>query len=192
LASSLTRLKALAQLTHFAVRLKSDIPLKRASEVYPGHTYLAESSGDGVTMTVRVIEYFADIEGQQVEEMFCLVTDLLDWREYPGPELAGLYKWRWDGSETAVRHEALCYIARRAGRDERRYLWIQCLTGARKSKRENSMAENRRPCPDARGGAPGDPHDKAKVGLPEAQSPEGGMRRLPERRLKPVPAPAAG
>ena len=103
MASSLTRLKALAQLTHFAVRLKSDIPLKRASEVYPGHTYLAESSGDGVTMTVRVIEYFADIEGQQVEEMFCLVTDLLDWREYPGPVLAGLYKWRWDGSETALR-----------------------------------------------------------------------------------------
>ena len=97
------RLKALAQLTHFAVRLKSDIPLKRISEIYPDHTYLAEISGDGVTMTVRVIEYFADIEGQQVEEMFCLVTDLLDWREYPGPGLAGLYKWRWDGSETALR-----------------------------------------------------------------------------------------
>jgi hypothetical protein len=97
------RLKALAQLTHIAVRLKSDIPLKRTSETYPDHTYLAEISGDGVTMTVRVIEYFADIEGQQVEEMFCLVTDLLDWREYPGPGLAGLYKWRWDGSETALR-----------------------------------------------------------------------------------------
>ena len=39
---------------------------------------------------------------------------------------------------------------------------------------------------------PGDPHDKAKVGLPEAQSPEGVIWRLPERRLKPVPAPAAG
>jgi len=97
------RLRALAQLTHFAARLKSDIPLKRISEIYPDHTYLAEISGDGVTMTVRVAEYFADIEGQQVEEMFCLVTDLLDWREYPGPELAGLYKWRWDGSETALR-----------------------------------------------------------------------------------------
>ena len=54
-------------------------------------------------MTVRVVEYFADIEGQQVEEMFCLVTDLLDWEEYPGPELAGLYKRRWDGSGTALR-----------------------------------------------------------------------------------------
>ena len=35
--------------------------------------------------------------------MFCLVTDLLHWREYPAPELAALYKWRWDGSETALR-----------------------------------------------------------------------------------------
>ena len=35
--------------------------------------------------------------------MFCLVTDLLDWREYPALELAGLYKWRWDGSETGLR-----------------------------------------------------------------------------------------
>jgi Domain of unknown function (DUF927) len=97
-----------------------------------------------------------------------------------------------DRSEAMVRHEAHCYIARRAGRDERRYLWIQCLTGARKSKRENSMAENRRPCPDARGGAPGDPHDKAKVGLPEAQSPAGGIGHPSERHPKPVPASAAG
>jgi hypothetical protein len=35
--------------------------------------------------------------------MLCLVTDLLDWEEYPAPELAGLYKWRWDGSETGLR-----------------------------------------------------------------------------------------
>jgi hypothetical protein len=97
------RLKAFAQLTHFAVRLKSDITLTRISEMYPGHTYLAEISGDGVTMTVRVIEYDVRVEGQKVEEMFCLVTDLLDLEEYPGPELAALYKWRWDGSGTALR-----------------------------------------------------------------------------------------
>jgi len=30
-----------------------------------------------------------------------------------------------------------------------------------------------------------------KAILPEAQSPEGGIRHLPERRLEPVPAPAA-
>jgi hypothetical protein len=97
------RLKALAGLTHFAVRIKSDIPLKKISQIYPDHSYLAEIYGDGATMTVRVIEYFINIEGQEVKEMFCLVTSLLDWEEYPGPELAALYKWRWDGSETALR-----------------------------------------------------------------------------------------
>ena len=43
------------------------------------------------------------VEGQEVPEMFCLVTDLMDCREYPAAELAALYKWRWDGSETALR-----------------------------------------------------------------------------------------
>ena len=97
------RLKALAGLTHFLVRLKSDIALDKISETYPDHSYLARVSGDGVTMTVRVIEYFVDIEGQDVPEMFCLITDLLDWEEYPGPGLAVLYGWRWDGSETGLR-----------------------------------------------------------------------------------------
>ena len=98
-----SRLKALAQLTHFAIRIKSDIPLRKISGIYPDHTYLAEISGDGVTMTVRVIEYDVHIEGQQVDEMFCLVTSLLDREEHPGPELAALYGRRWDGSETALR-----------------------------------------------------------------------------------------
>jgi hypothetical protein len=97
------RIAALAERTHVLVRLKSDIPLKKISEILPDQSYLAEVSGDGVTMTVRVIEYWVDVEGQEVKEMFCLVTDLLDWEEYPGPELAGLYKWRWDGSETGLR-----------------------------------------------------------------------------------------
>ena len=35
--------------------------------------------------------------------MFCLVTDLMDWEDHPAPELAALYRWRWDGSETALR-----------------------------------------------------------------------------------------
>ncbi|MGH3407750.1 MAG: hypothetical protein ACRDRJ_35400 [Streptosporangiaceae bacterium] len=43
------------------------------------------------------------VEGQEVPEMFCLITDLMDITEYPAIELAGLYKWRWDGSETALR-----------------------------------------------------------------------------------------
>jgi hypothetical protein len=97
------RVARLIARTHVLIRLKSDIPLKRTSPVLADGSYLAELSGDGVTVAVRVIEYYADVEGQDVPEMFCLVTDLTDITEYPGPELARLYKWRWDGSETALR-----------------------------------------------------------------------------------------
>ena len=97
------RIARLIESTHVLIRLKSDIPLRRTSEILPDGSYRAELSGDGVTVRVRVIEYFADVEGQEVPEMFCLVTDLMDYEEYPAPELAALYKWRWDGSETALR-----------------------------------------------------------------------------------------
>jgi len=97
------RIARLTARTHVLARLKSDIPLTRISEILPDGSYLAELSGDGVTVTVRVIEYWVTVEGQDVPEMFCLVTDLLDWREYPAAELAALYKWRWDGSETGLR-----------------------------------------------------------------------------------------
>jgi hypothetical protein len=97
------RIARMIRSAHVLIRLKSDIPLKRTSQILPGGSYRAELSGDGITIAVRVIEYFAEVEGQEVPEMFCLVTDLMDWEDYPGPELASLYKWRWDGSETALR-----------------------------------------------------------------------------------------
>ena len=97
------RLARMIRSTHVLARLKSDIPLKRTSPVLPDSSYEAELSGNGVTVKVRVIEYWVDVEGQEVPEMFCLVTDLMDWEDYPAPELAALYKWRWDGSETALR-----------------------------------------------------------------------------------------
>ena len=97
------RIARLTACTHVLIRLKSDIPLKRISEILADGSYLAAISGDGVTVTVRVIEYWVTVEGQEVPEMFCLVTDLMDVREYPAAELAALYKWRWDGSETALR-----------------------------------------------------------------------------------------
>jgi hypothetical protein len=97
------RVARLIARTHVLIRLKSDIPLRRITPILADGSYLAELSGDGVTVTVRVIEYFIDVEGQDVPEMFCLITDLTDIGEYPGPQLAGLYKWRWDGSETALR-----------------------------------------------------------------------------------------
>ena len=79
------RIARLMARTHVLIRLKSDIPLKRITQILADGSYLAELSGDGVTVTVRVIEYFADVEGQDVPEMFCLVTDLTDIQEYPGP-----------------------------------------------------------------------------------------------------------
>ncbi|MGH3125452.1 MAG: hypothetical protein ACRDND_31110, partial [Streptosporangiaceae bacterium] len=88
---------------HVLIRLKSDIPLHRTSGTLPDGSYRAELRGDGATVPVRVIEYWVTVEGQEVPEMFCLVTDLMDWEDYPGPELAALYAWRWDGSETALR-----------------------------------------------------------------------------------------
>ena len=97
------RIAGLIESTHVLIRLKSDIPLRRTSEILPDGSYRAELSGNGVTVPVRVIEYYADVEGQEVLEMFCLVTDLMDWEEYPAPELAALYRWRWDGSQTALR-----------------------------------------------------------------------------------------
>jgi hypothetical protein len=97
------RIARMIQATHVLIRLKSDIPLRRTSPILPDGSYRAELSGDGVTVRVRVIEYFTDVGGQEVPEMFCLVTDLMDDEEYPAPELAALYKWRWDGSETALR-----------------------------------------------------------------------------------------
>jgi Insertion element 4 transposase N-terminal len=97
------RIARLIARTHVLIRLKSDIPLKKVSPILGDGSYIAEISGDGVTVTVRVIEYYADVEGQEVPEMFCLVTELMDITEYPAIELAALYKWRWDGSETALR-----------------------------------------------------------------------------------------
>ena len=57
-----------------------------------------------------------------------------------------------------------------------------------KGKGDKSMSGNRRPGPGVWGGAVGDPRDMAKAGLLEAQSPGDESSRLPERRLKPVPA----
>src|SRR6266567_7614609 len=43
------------------------------------------------------------VTGVQTCALPILVTDLTDITEYPALELARLYRWRWDGSETALR-----------------------------------------------------------------------------------------
>jgi hypothetical protein len=97
------RIARLMARTHVLIRLKSDIPLRRVSRIFGDGSYLAQITGGGVTVTVRVIEYVVDVAGQVVPEMFCLITDLMDTKEYPAADLAALYRWRWDGSETALR-----------------------------------------------------------------------------------------
>ena len=69
----------------------------------PDGSYLAELSGAGVTLTVRVIEYLITVAGQDTAELFCLITDLLDHVAHPAGQLAAADRWRWDGSETALK-----------------------------------------------------------------------------------------
>src|ERR1022692_612886 len=71
--------------THVLIRLKSDITVTKIGDFLP----------DGSCM--------ADIGGQDVPEMFCLVTALDDWEKHPAGVLAAAYRRRWDGSETALR-----------------------------------------------------------------------------------------
>jgi hypothetical protein len=98
------RIKAmLATGTHVLIRVKSDIRLSRIGPFAKDGSYLARLSGGGVTLTVRVIEYHIDIDGATTPELFCLVTDLLDHHTHPAHQLAQAYRWRWDGSETALR-----------------------------------------------------------------------------------------
>jgi hypothetical protein len=88
---------------HVLIRLKSDIRLPRIGAFAPDGSYLATMSGGGVTLRVRVIEYHVTLAGTTTPELFCLVTDLLDHLEHPADLLAAAYRWRWDGSETALR-----------------------------------------------------------------------------------------
>jgi hypothetical protein len=96
--------------THVLIRVKSDIRLPRIGGFARDGSYLAGLSGGGVTLTVRVIEYHVTLDGEITPESFCLITDLLDHETHPAKQLAEAYRWRWDGSETALR-EAKSTIA---------------------------------------------------------------------------------
>lgn len=100
------RVARLIKKTHVLIRVKSDIPLKRVAFLLD-RSWLADLAGgegkDRVTVRVRVIEYWVTVEGQDVPEMFCLITDLLDCEVYPARVVAAAYRWRWDGSETGLR-----------------------------------------------------------------------------------------
>ena len=89
--------------SHVLIRVKSDIRLPRISPFAQDGSYLARLSGGGTTLNMRVIEYHITLDGQTTPELFCLVTDLLDHTTHPAHPLADAYRWRWDGSETALR-----------------------------------------------------------------------------------------
>ena len=93
----------LATGSHVLVRVKSDIRLPRIGPFAADGSYLTRLSGGGTTLTMRVVEYHVDVDGETTPELFCLVTDLLDHTTHPAHLLAQAYRWRWDGSETALR-----------------------------------------------------------------------------------------
>ena len=97
------RIARMITVTHVLIRLKSDIRLTKIGGFLPDGSYMADIGGKGQEIRMRVIEYYVHVDGQDVPEMFCLVTDLDDWERYPAGMLAAAYKRRWDGSETALR-----------------------------------------------------------------------------------------
>lgn len=97
------RIKALlATKGHVLIRVKSDIRLPRIGDFATDGSYQATVSGGGESVIVRVIEYHVSLAGESTPELFCLITDLLDIDEHPAHLLAAAYRWRWDGSETAL------------------------------------------------------------------------------------------
>ena len=93
----------LATGSHVLVRVKSDIRLPRIGPFAADGSYLTRLSGGGTSLAMRVMEFHVDIDGQTTPELFCLATDLLDHHTHPADLLAQAYRWRWDGSETALR-----------------------------------------------------------------------------------------
>ena len=99
----IARIARMITVTHVLIRLKSDITVTKIGGFLPGGSYMADIGGNDGKIRMRVIEYGVHVDGQDVPEMFCLVTDLDDWEKHPAGVLAAAYKWRRDGPETALR-----------------------------------------------------------------------------------------
>jgi hypothetical protein len=95
--------RILATGTHILVRVKDGITLQRVSDYAPDGSYLAQVSGGGATLTLRVVEYHVTVAARNTPELFCLLTDLLDHTTHPARALAAAYHWRWVGSETTLK-----------------------------------------------------------------------------------------
>jgi hypothetical protein len=95
--------RILATGTHVLIRLKDGITLHRIADFLPDGSYLATIRSGNLVLTVRVIEYWISIAGQDTRELFCLITDLHDHLAYPAQVLADAYHQRWIGSETSLK-----------------------------------------------------------------------------------------
>jgi len=99
--------RMLAAGTHVLIRVKSDITLRRIGGFLRDGSYYSYLTGGPAAgrwcLKVRVIEYLADVEGQETGEMFCLITNLHDYAAYPASQLAAACAWRWPGSETSLK-----------------------------------------------------------------------------------------
>src|ERR1035437_3821271 len=99
----IARIARMITVTHVLIRLKSDITVTRIGNFLPDGSYMADIGGNDRKIRMRVIEHDVHVGGQDVPEMFCLVTDLDDWEKHPACVLAAAYRRRWDGSATAPR-----------------------------------------------------------------------------------------
>ena len=79
-----TRIRRLVQVTHVLIRIKSDITVTKTGDFLPDGSYMADIGGKDAKIRMRVIEYYVHVEGQEVPEMFCLVTDLRRLAAVPG------------------------------------------------------------------------------------------------------------
>lgn len=97
------RIARMITTTHVLIRIKSDIRLTRIGGYLSDGSFLARVTGGGMSLTMRVIEYHVSLDTALTPELFCLITDLHDHHTHPADLLAGAYRWRWDGTETALR-----------------------------------------------------------------------------------------
>ncbi|MGH3303529.1 MAG: hypothetical protein ACRDOK_18000 [Streptosporangiaceae bacterium] len=99
--------RMLATGTHVLIRVKSDLALPRIGGFLPDGSYYSYLTGGPPAgrwcLKIRVIEYLVDVDGQDTDQMFCLITDLGDHVSYPAGQLAAACAWRWPGSETALK-----------------------------------------------------------------------------------------
>lgn len=176
------------------IRVKSDLALPRTGGFLPDGSYCSYLTGGGGRwcLKVRVIEYHVTVDGQDVPEMFCLITDLHDHAVYPAAQPAGAYARRWTGSQTALKEakSAIVGAGPSAGPilrsktpeliDQEHAAWI-CGT---ELTRALARAAARQAAPPARAAAPGRKSSPGRYRSPPPAVP-------PWTAPAPVPPPPA-